>query len=312
MNISANQLRTVVLGHDRGTGKAQELHIGEDGRFVVIEGDWLWGAFKRKAKHLAKKNGFSREEWTLMEAEAIYDIMTSTDGYDPSKGDYKGYLNTVVGNALRDAARKIADERSVWGSYLSLDAPLDEEGEGTTHLERVLDGAGFAANGKIWEEPKSRVARRLLREHKEDEHAKRALMRRLADDALCREPEDSDPEPTDGDEPLSPHDVAVREVGLYEDEDEAPAEPRQAQGTKHQAPGFGDSVRALYEFVLHLDVASVVQGLEPEKFKRFCLNMIEGYAVKDAYTLAGITRGQWYNTVQPALKVAFSRLKYAL
>ena len=312
MNISANQLRTVVLGHDRGTGRAQELHIGEDGRFVVVEGDWLWGAFKRKAKYLTKKNGFSREDWTAMEAIAICTIMNAVDGYDPSKGDYKGYLNTVVGNALREAAKKIADERSVWGSYQSLDAPLGEDGEGATYLERVLDGAGFAASKKLIDEPKCRVISRLLREHKADERAKMALLRRLADDAVYHEPEDEDADPLDPDAPLTPHEEAVREVGYYEDEDEAPAAPHQTPGTRCQAPSFGDSVRAFYEFVLHLDVASVVQGLEPEKFRRFCLNMIDGYAVKDAYTLAGITRGQWYNTVQPALQVAFRRLKYAL
>ena len=316
MNISANQVKTVVLGYDRGTGKAQELHVGEDGRFVVVEGDWLWGAFKRKAKYLTKKNGFSREEWTLMEAEAICTILNAANGYDPSKGDYKRYLNAVVGNALRDAAMKIADERGIWGSYESLDAPFGEDGEGATLLERVLDGAGFAANGKLWEEPKSRVARRLLREHKADEHAKKALLRRLAEDAdllgTTDDPDNGGHPEGDDDAPMSPHDVAVREVGLYEDEDEAPPAPHQAQGARRQAPGFGDSARAFYEFVLYLDVASVVQGLEPKKFRQFCLNMIDGYSAKDAYTKAGITRGQWYNSVQPALKVAFRRLKYAL
>ena len=312
MNISANQPRTVVLGHDRGTGRAQELHVGEDGRFVVVEGDWLWGAFKRKAKYLTRKNGFSREDWTAMEAIAICTIMNAANGYDPSKGDYKGYLNTVVGNALREAAKAIADERSVWCSYQSLDAPLGEDGDGATHLERVLDGAGFAANGKLWEEPKSRVARRLLREHKADEHAKMALLRRLADDAVYHDPEDEDAEPLDPDQPLTPHEEAVREVGYHKDEDEAPAASHQAPCTRQQAPGFGDTVRAFYEFVLHLDVALVVQGLEPEKYRRFCLNMIDGYEVKYAYMRAGITRGQWYNTVRPALRVAFERLKYAL
>lgn len=297
-------IRSVVIGHDRGTGKAQELHIGEDGRFVVIEGDWLWGAFKRKAKYLTKKNGFCREDWTAMEAIAICTIMNAANGYDPSKGDYKRYLNTVVGNALREAAKTIADERSIWSSMKSLDACVGTDGEGATHKDRVLDGAGLEANRKLIGEPKCRVISRLIRERKNDERAKRALLRRLAADAVYREPEDEDTEPLDPDAPLTPHEEAVREVGYYEDEDEAP-------GTRHQAPGFGDSPAALYENALHYDVAIVMQGLEP-KLRKWCENMFKGYTPTEAYRRAGITRGQWYNTVQPALQKAFQRLKYAL
>lgn len=311
MNISANQLKTIILGHDRGTDKPQELHIGEDGRFVVVEGDWLWGAFKRKAKYLTKKNGFSREEWTLMEAEAIYTIMNAVNGYDPSKGDYKSYLNTVVGNALREAAKKIADERSVWSSMKSLDACVGADGEGATHKDRILDGAGLEANAKLIEEPNCRVVSRKLRERKDDERAKRALLRRLAADAVYHEPEDEDTEPLDPDTPLSPHDVAVREVGYYEDEDEVPITQHQAQGTRHRTTGFGDSLAALYENALHYDVAIVMQGLEP-KLRKWCENMFEGYTPTEAYRRAGITRGQWYNTVQPKLQEAFKHLKYAL
>ena len=278
--MKESTIRSVVIGYDRGTGDKQELHIGEDGKFVVIEGDWLWGAFKRKAKYLTKKNGFSREEWTLMESEAIYAIMDAVNGYDPSKGSYKSYLNTVVGNALRDAAKKIADERSIWGSRQSLDAFVGGEDEGATHKDRVLDGAGLEANKKLIGEPKCRVVSRLIKERKEDERAKRALLNRLAaetvappdaeepDDApetpaaeaFIEEVPDNDPETeerldTEHRSMEAMHGEAVREMGLGEDEDEK----IETSGGKTRLTGFGDSVSALYLNTLHLDVAIVMQ-----------------------------------------------------
>lgn len=326
-------MHTILIGYDRGTGKKQELHLTEEGRYQLVEGDWLWGAFKRKAKYLTKKNGFNRDEWTLMESEAIYDIMTSTDGYNPSKGDYKGYLNTVVGNALRDAAKKIADGRSIWGSRQSLDAFVGGDGEGATHKDRILDGAGLEANKKLIGEPKCRVISRLLRERKEDERAKRALLNRLAAetvvqpdaeepddapetpaaDAFVEEVPDNDPETeerleTEHRSMEAMHGEAVREVGLQESEDEdfAPCTSRSAR-----LSGFGDSVAALYLDALHFDVAIAMQRLEP-RLRRWCELMFEGYTPSAAYKKAGIKTGEWYAKALPKLRKAFGHLKYAL
>ena len=325
-------MKTIVLGYDRGTGKAQELHVGDDGRFLMEKDDWLYGAFKRKAKHLTRKNGFNCEEWSGMEALALNDIMTSADGYDPSKGDRKRYLNTVVANALREAARAIADERSVWSSVQSLDAFADADGEGATHKDRILDGAGLEANKKLVGEPRCRVIRRILRERKEDERAKRALLSRLAaetvvqpdaeepDDAMetpaaeafVEEVPDVDPETeerleTEHRSAEAMHGEAVREMGLGEDEDEKV----ETRGGKTRLTGFGDSVTALYLNALHLDVALVVQTLEP-RLKRWCELMFKGFTPTEAYKKAGIKTCEWYAKSLPELRKAFRHLRYAL
>ena len=330
--MKESTITSVVIGYDRGTGKAQEIHIGKNGKFVVVEGDWLWGAFKRKAKYLTKKNGFNRDEWTLMEAEAIYTIMDAVNGYDPSKGDYKSYLNTVVGNALRDAAKRIADERSVWSLAKSLDACVSTDGEGATHKDRVLDGTGLEANAKLIEEPNCRVISRKLRESKEDERAKRALLRRLAENAVAKpdedepdeEPEtpaveafveevpDNDPETeerldTEHRSMGALHGEAVREMGLVVDEDEK----IETSGGKTRLTGFGDSVASFYQNTLHLDEVLVIAKLGP-KLQKWCLNMFAGYSPTDAYKAAGIKRTEWYTKALPKLQKAFAHLRYAL
>ena len=325
-------MHTILIGYDRGTGKKQELHLTEEGTYQLIEGDWLWGAFKRKAKHLTKKNGFSYEDWTGMEAIAINDLMTSTDCYDPSKGDRKGYLNTAVANALREAAKAIADERSIWGTRQSLDAFVGGDGEGATHKDRILDGAGLEANKKLIGEPKCRVITRLLRERKEDERAKRALLNRLAAetvvqpdaeesddspetptvDAFAEEMPDNDPETeerleTEHRSMEAMHGEAVREMGLGEDEDEK----IETSGGKTRLTGFGDSVSSLYLNTLHLDVAIVMQKLEP-RLKRWCELMFEGYTPTEAYKKAGFKTSEWYAKALPNLRKAFAHLRYAL
>ena len=81
----------------------------------------------------------------------------------------------------------------------------------------------------------------------------------------------------------SMHGEAVREMGLGEDEDEK----IETNGGKTRLTGFGDSVSTLYLNALHLDVAIVMQKLEP-RLQRWCELMFEGYTPTVAYKNAGI------------------------
>lgn len=327
-------MKKLILGFDAGTGAAETLLIDDNGCLGMVEGDWLYGAFKRKAKYYTHKNGFTHEEWSLMEAYALKKIIGVKDGFDPAKAKgkgRKGYLNTIINNVLMEAAQFVADQRSIWGSRQSLDAPIGDESDVATHADRVLDGADFNTNAKLWREPRCRVIRRKLEEMRKDEEAKRRLLSRLAAQMTVKGDEDEENESqtpkgddlgvdpdTLTDEQLerretehrtmeSMHDEAVSEVGLAEDEDEK----IEMAGGKHSTSGFGDSAASVFENTLHLDVVMVLSTLEP-RLREWCEKVLAGYSPTDAFKAVRFSKSNYYAYVLPKLRQAFAHLRYAL
>ena len=334
--LGDTKMKELILGDKAGTGAAETLHIQENGCLGMIEGDWLWGAFKRKAKWLTRKNHLTREEWSLMEDFAIGDLLNTLDGYDPAKakrGGRKGYLNTIIGNALGKAAQYVVDQRSQWSSRQSLDAAVGDSADSMTHVDRLMDGRHLAANEKFWGEPRCRVIRRKLDELKKDEKARKRLLARIAAQTVVVGDEDDEPvvdcppmvidllgvdtdtldvvetekRETEHRTMEAMHGDAVAEMGLSEDVDEKV----EASGGKVKTSGFGDCAVALFDNAVKLDVALVMGMLEP-RLKAWCEKVMEGYSPTEAYRAVRFSKSNFYAYVLPKLKEAFKGLRYAL
>jgi len=272
-------MKEIILGREAGTGAAETLHLEDDGRLAMVRGDWLWRAFGRKAGYLVRKNGFAEDDRLEMEARALAAVLSARDGFDEAKATredgHKRYLNTIVANALVNAAKEVADERGVWSSCLSLDVPLGDLDDGTTHGDMVLANATFAANAKLWSRP-----------------CRRAAATDFADPGPAAEPAQND------------HDRAVDEMGLADDTDEKP----EAAVRRCAEPGFGDAAAFEREAELRLDVALVMARLPP-RLCAWCRKVLEGYSPVDAYRSERFSKTGFYSRALPRLRAAFAHLR---
>ena len=315
-------------------------------RVSITVGSDEWATFKRKAKWLSKMNRFSMEEWTLMEAWAMADILGARLRFDPKKGGSRQkYINTVICNALTKAAQKIADERAIWSkSRVSLDVAMGE-GDGTmTPCDLIQSQATMNANEKLGTEPvQVRVRDRLNKYKREKDFAALERLRRrlqlesaadsLGDEADGDETFVSEEDPggseTGGDDLLGDfpdageadplelnarsygmeqqHGEAVEEIGLADDPDERTETPDR----ENKMTGFGDCAEAVYQATLKIDVAIVMNGLEP-KLKRFCRYVQNGYSVSGAYRACRFSKTNFHAYIRPALQEEFKHLRYAL
>lgn len=301
-----------------------------------------WETFKKKAKWLTKRNRFSFEEWTLMEAWALADIIGAKLRFDAKKGaSREKYVNTVIGNALARAAQRIADERSVWTrSRASLDSPAGDAEGAMTLCDLVQAQAGVNANAKLGTEPMQvRIRNRINRLKREkDSAALERLRRRLqCADASPDGGEDEEPrtkpdyiEPVTAEEEEAAdlgnvgasdaedlnrlaygleqqHGDAIEEVGLADDPDEGVESPVH----ENRMTGYGDCAEAVYLQTLHYDVATLMNEMEP-RMKRFCLYVLGGCTMAEAREACRFSRRTFYTEILPALRTAFASLRYAL
>lgn len=315
-------------------------------RVSITVGSDEWTTFKRKAKWLSKINRFSVEEWTLMEAWAMADILGAKLRFDPKKGGSRQkYVNTVICNSLTKAAQKIADERAIWSkSRVSLDVVMGE-GDGTmTPCDLIQSQVTMDANRKLGTEPVQIRVRDRLNKYKREkdfaalERLRRRLQLESAADSLGDEPDAEDmsesaADPNGGEivendllgdlpdvgdaDPLElnarpygmeqQHCEAVEEIGLADDPDER----IERSDRENKMTGFGDCAEAVYQATLKIDVAIVMNGLEP-KLKRFCNYIQKGYSVAEAYRACRFSKTNFHAYIRPALQERFRHLRYAL
>lgn len=280
---------------------------------VMTEGGLLHEMFRRKSGQFARKNGFDDDDRLQMEALALTEILRTRDGYDAGKARGRNgrdaYLKTIIGNALRRAAKVVADERSVWQSRQSLDAPLGDDA-GMTYGDRLADSATSCANAKLWSEPRCRRIGRLMAKAKKNKCFVQRLEECLSNEERPRVPGEGSCLPdSEAEMPMSrsEHDKAVAEMGLAGDEDEI------VETKVHRSSplGFGDCASSVHANTLHLDIAIAMNDLDPQ-LKAWCRNVLKGCSPVEAYKEAGFSKSNFYAYVLPRLRVAFADFRYAL
>lgn len=326
-------------------GNAAAPQKDESEKFVFKPGTWAWKRFKTKAKWLTKANHFTYKEATLMEGDALgklleVDFTTTAKGVD----DPEGYVYRAIDNALTNAAQKVADDRRVWGaSRLSLDATTGEGEDSRTFGELITAHGDLNRQRKSMGIPRPIAYRWALNRNKRNEAATRKILQRLVEDVSVMLESDLSGEVPEEDRSLAPleeltadeeaelirtdiiagapedlnrivfdpakhHRQAVAEVGFFEsDEDWTPQ-------TRHSSSpmGFGSTSEELYEQILRIDVALVIDKLEDEKDKAWCRRVLEGWDPVCAYKFDRIKKNDYYRQMLPRLRKAFAALKYAI
>jgi len=319
--------------------------VGNTGTFDIVEGSWMFEKFKTKAKWLTKVNHFDIEESALMEGLALEALLKIDFAQIArTKEITEGYLYRAIENALTNAAIEVADERRVWGaSRKSTDAPTGGDEGSQTLGELVSNHGDLNRQRKSIMIPHPIAYRWTLKRFKKNKAATRKILRRLeADTGIMIDAELTNEAPAD-EMPSEPvevltreeeekamaqddfagysddvnrtvfdseafHDKAVAEVGFAADEDAwAP------KGVQTSRPAsFGSTAEEVYEQVLKVDVALVIQDLEDEKAKAWCRRVLDGWDPVLAYKKLGIKKNDFYKKLRPMLQDAFGHLGYAL
>lgn len=338
-------MKKQILGLAAKSGTAAAPHKNGKGKFALRVGTWAWNKFKTKARWLTRVNHFTFEESSLMEAAALEKLLEKDFAKLASTAkDPEGYVYSAINNALTNAAAKVADDRRVWGaSRQSLDATMGEGEESRTFGEIVTTHGDLNHQRKSMGIPRPIAYRWALNRNKRNEAATRKILQRLVEDVsvmlesdLSGEvPEDEQsPEPLEAvtlEEELeqaktdvfasAPEDLnrvvfdpkehrrkAVAEVGFFEDDEDWTPQ------TQHKSSpmGFGSSAEELFEQLLRVDVALLIDSLEDEKDKDWCRLVLKGYDPVYAYKRLNIKRGDYYKKMLPRLAKAFAALKYAV
>jgi len=341
-------MKKLMIGLTATTGTAADPHKENDkGVFEFVEGGKAFKKFKIKAKWLTRRNNFNYEESATMEALALEQLLeVDFLGLYRAGKIGEGYVCTAISHALTNAAQKVADDRRVWGaSRQSLDAQVGEGEDSRSFVDLVSSHGDLNRQRKVMGMPRPVAYRWALNRHKRNVAATRKILARLLTDPEMTQDLESETAELDeemknlvpetaaekevaeeeslkhddfaGDsedlnktefKPDSHHEKAVAEVGYFEtDEDWMP----QTQH-KSSAMGLGSSAEEVYEAMLRIDVALVIEQLEDEKDKAWCRRVLEGWDPADAYRFDFTTKSDFYKKMRPRLQKAFAALKYAV
>lgn len=277
---------------------------------------WAWKAFKAKAKFLAMKNHFTADEQSALEAEAVIALLRDKAiVHKPASGKtVEEFLRGVIVRKLRQAAARIADERSVWTeSRRSLDAPIGGDGEACALGDLVADGANLNANRMLIGVPRAvRVRKTIKRLRDAKDYAALSQYRQ----ALARGGETI---PYDSEEVDAPsqeralsvaeilHAKAVSECGYApREEDEMPK-----SSFRMRSVGFRGMPASPTEVGLKGDVRSIIRTL-PADLKAWCRSVWENDEEPvAAYKRLHIGKNAYYKKCLPLLRKAFAELAEA-
>lgn len=338
-------MKKQILGLAAKPGTAAVPHKNGRNRFALRVGTWAWNKFKTKARWLTRVNHFTFEESALMEGAALEKLLeVDFVKLASTANDPEGYVYRAISNALTNAASTVADDRRVWGaSRLSLDATTGEGEDSRTFGELVTAHGDLNRQRKSIGIPRPIAYRWALNRNKRNEAATRKILQRLVEDVSVMLESDLSGEVPEEDRSLAPleeltadeeaelirtdiiagapedlnrivfdpakhHRQAVAEVGFFEsDEDWTPQ-------TRHSSSpmGFGSTSEELYEQILRIDVALVIDKLEDEKDKAWCRRVLEGWDPVCAYKFDRIKKNDYYRQMLPRLRKAFAALKYAI
>lgn len=268
-------------------------------------------------RQMQGKYHFTDEDTLRVVSLAVNKYLDTKDEYgadEIAKGQtHEQYRRGVMSNCVTDAAREIADDRSLWGrDRSSLDATLGD-GEGSATFGDMLatkrDFTAMPPTVRIRNLLKRKETRpaalAMLRLKQREELQKQKDAKAEAEIVTCESAAFNAPSAGVGfkTDAFSKSALKHEKVDLFGDD--KPFVPP-AVCSSAEPPD------ATYRHVLAVDVGLVMQTLTDEERKWCKLILDENYAPREAAKEAKISDTRLSRVIRPSLRKAFAHLRYAL